>query len=145
VNSADLNPSATAGVEAQLGNELSSIKIPPRPAILMHIETEMRSKAPNFGTLESIISVDVSISASLLKIANSAYFGHHGQVRSVKEALQILGLNTIGSALAGLSLRKAFAHVPNLERFWDASARSAQLSGWLTTQLSLPYAQLRPE
>lgn len=145
MNTSELNGDSYPGVQVELGKELGGIKIPPRPAILSHVEAEMRSKAPNLGTLESIISLDVGISASLLKMANSAYFGHQGHVRSVKEALQILGLKTIASALAALSLRKAFAHVPNLERFWDSSARIAQLSGWLVTQLSLPAIKLKQE
>jgi len=105
----------------------------------------MRNKNPNFGDLEKIISVDVGISASLLKISNSAFFGRAGQVRSVKEALQVIGLNAVATAIAALSLRKAFAHVPNLERFWDSSARIAQLSGWLAGQLEFPHRKIKPE
>lgn len=133
------------GVDRLLNDELAQIKIPPRPAVMGAIEREMRSPAPNYGALEKVISLDVSISASLLKIANSAFFGHRGTVRSVKEALQVLGLNTVGTAIAGISLRKAFAHVPNLERFWDSSARIAQLSGWLAIQLKSGSRPVRPE
>ncbi len=129
----------------QLNSELSAVKIPPRPAALSHVEAEMRSKAPNFATMAQLISVDVGISASLLKVANSAYFGHSGQVRSVSEALQILGLTTVAVSIAALSLRKVFAHVPNLERYWDSSARVALLSGWLVTQIDFPDRKIRPE
>lgn len=132
-------------VEIRLRDELVGIGIPPRPAVLMNIEAEMRSPAPNYVALEKIISLDVGVSASLLKIANSALFGMSGRVRSVKEALQILGLNTVASAVAALSLRKAFSHVPNMERFWDASASIAQISGWLAREIALPDRKVRPE
>lgn len=132
-------------VSGLLLRELSTLKIPSRPAILSSIESEMRSKAPNFATLETTISVDVAISVSLLKIANSAFFGFGGNVRSVREALQVLGLNTVASAIAALSLRKVFAHVPNLERYWDSSARIAQLSGWLATQIHFPSRKIKAE
>lgn len=132
-------------VENRLGKELGDIKIPPRPAVLSAIESEMRSRAPNLGALEKIISIDVGISASLLKIANSAFFGAGRRARTVKEALQILGLNTVATAIAALSLRKTFAHVPNLERFWDSSARIAQLSGWLVAEALSTPAKIRAE
>lgn len=135
----------TQPVDELLRTELRAIKIPPRPAVMLNIEQEMRSRAPNFGTLEAVISLDVGISASLLKIANSAFFGFNGHARSVKDALHILGLNTIATAIAALSLRKAFAHVPNLERYWDSSARIAQLSGWLVAHLESCHHKLRPE
>ena len=132
-------------VVVMLRDELLSIGIPPRPAVLANIEAEMRSKAPNYVALEKIIRLDVGVSASLLKIANSAFFGFSGRIRSVQEALQILGLNTVASAIAALSLRKAFDHVPNMERFWDSSACIAQISGWLATQLKHPDRRVKPE
>lgn len=136
---------ASHTVAAQFHSELSSVKIPPRPAALASIEAEMRSRAPNFSAMAKLISVDVGISASLLKVANSAYFGYSGNVRSVSEALQILGLNAVATSIAALSLRRVFAHVPNLERYWDSSARVALLSGWLVTQLDFPYRKIKPE
>lgn len=125
-----------------LHRELGSIKVPPKPAILTRIEQEMRNGEANYVVLEKIISSDVSIAASLLKLANSAYFGRREEARSVKEALEILGLNHVAAALAALALRRTFAHVPHLTRFWDASARVASLSGWLSTQLS--FSECRP-
>jgi HD-like signal output (HDOD) protein len=136
---------ASKSVAAQLRSELSSVKIPPRPAALVSIEAEMRCRAPNYSAMAKLISVDVGISASLLKVANSAYFGHGGHVRSISEALQILGLNAVATSIAALSLHKVFAHVPNLQRYWDSSARVALLSGWLVTQLELPYRKIKPE
>jgi HD-like signal output (HDOD) protein len=128
-----------------LAKELGAIKIPPRPAVLMHIEEEMRSKTPNLNKLGEIISLDVSISASLIKVSNSSFYGVPKPVRSVSTSLQILGLNTVGRTLAALYLRQMFNHVPNFERFWDASARTAQLSGWLANQLDTPYRLVKPD
>ena len=138
-------PQASTDVVIMLRNELVTIGIPPRPTVIASIEKEMRSDAPNYAELEKIISIDVGVSASLLKMANSSFFGVGRHVRSVKEALQILGLNSVAAAVTALSLRKAFAHVPNLERFWDSSAQIAQLSGWLSMQLDLPNQKIKAE
>lgn len=92
---------------------------------------------PDFKRLESIISADVGISASLIKTANAPYFGVRQRVRSVSEALTVLGLNVSSRAIAGIVLRNSFPNVPNLERFWDASARIARLSGWLAQRFEL--------
>ena len=74
---------APCEILALLSNELLSVGIPSRPVVLASIEKEMLSSAPCYGTLEKIISIDVGLSASLLKIANSAFFGCSGHVRSV--------------------------------------------------------------
>ncbi len=129
-----------------LKNELVTIGIPPRPVILQNIEREMRKDEPDFSTLEIVISLDVGVAASLLKIANSPFFGISStHVNTIKDALQILGLKVVGTAIAGLSLRKAFANVPNLERFWDGSACVAQISALLTLQVPCSDRKVRPE
>lgn len=109
--------------------------IPPCPTILKRFLSESQKDEPDYHRLTSIICSDVSLSASLIKTANSPYFGVRRRVRSVNEALVMLGLNIASRAVADLILRKSFPTVPNLERFWDASARFARVSGWLAQQL----------
>ena len=137
-------PSNTV-VEASIGSEVIAIGIPPRPAVLERIEHEMRQEEPNYSTLEKLISLDVGVSASLLKIANSAAFGFSGNIRSVHDALHVLGLKNVASAIAALSLKKVFGKVPNLERFWDSSASIAQVSAWLASQLKSTEYKIKPE
>lgn len=132
-------------LEKIVSGELINIKIPPRPAVLLNVQREMRASEPDFVAIEEIISLDVAISASLVKIANSALFARNYPVRSIKDALQALGLNTVASVVTAIALRGSFSHVPNLERFWDSSARIAQLSGWLASQLTFEGRNIKPE
>ena len=142
----DVSTTGSDKLVLALTDELVTIGIPPRPTILQSIEREMRKDQPDFSTLEVVISLDVGVAASLLKIANSPFFGvSSAHVNTVKDALQILGLKVVSTAIAGLSLRKAFATVPNLERFWDASACVAQISAWLTLQVRCSDRTVRPE
>lgn len=132
-------------LERMISGELVNIKIPPRPAVLLDVQREMRAPEPDFSAIEEIISLDVAISASLVKVANSALFARSYPIRSIKDALQALGLNTIASVVTAISLRGSFSNVPNLERFWDSSARIAQLSGWLASQLKFAGRYIKPE
>lgn len=139
------NQKTETAVGKALISELAASKIPPRPAVLAKIEQEMRSVSPNTAKLAQLISLDVGISASLIKIANSPLFGTSRQIRSVSDALLILGLNQVGTTIAALSLRKAFQHMPHFERFWDASARTAQLCAWLANQIPNESRRIRSE
>lgn len=114
-----------------LEDTLRGIDIPPRPAILERIGAEMRKDDPDFMRISAALSADVSLSAGLIKTANSPYFGIRRKVRSVKEALMVLGLKVASQAVAGLALRQLFPASQAMDRFWDASARIARLSGWL--------------
>ncbi len=118
-------------IEGLLERTLNDTGIPSRPAILDRVHVEMSKEEPDLNLLARIISGDVALAGGLISIANSPYFGFHGHVRSVSEALMILGLDVSCRAIAGLILRKLFPVTLVMERFWDASAGVARLSGWL--------------
>lgn len=50
---------------------------------------------PDIHEIEEIISSDVALSYSLLKIANSAYFARHVKTDSIQQAIVTLGLNQL--------------------------------------------------
>ncbi len=141
-SSGDAPPPPTS-VDALLEGALKDIGIPPRPTILDRISREMLQDEPDYKRLANIIGADVSLSASLIKTANSPFFGYRNRVRSVNEALMMLGLDVASRAIAGIILRKVFPNSLHLERFWDASARIARLSGWLAQQVG--HNKLRPD
>jgi HD-like signal output (HDOD) protein len=129
--------STPTAVDNLFERSILDVGIPPCPAILDRFMAEARKDEPDYHRMAIIIGTDVGLSAGLIKTANSPYFGMRQRVRSLNEALTILGLNTASRAVAGIVLRNAFPNVPNLERFWDASARIARLSGWLAQRFNI--------
>lgn len=122
-------------LEIRIGSEIRNIGIPPRPEILTRIHQEMLKDEPDFRLLADTIGSDVGLAAGVMKVANSPYFGFSKKVRSVPEALLVLGLKVTVQTIAGIELKKTFRHVPSLERFWDTAARSAHLCAWLAQRL----------
>lgn len=115
--------------------EIRDIGIPPRPAILNQIDQEMAKEDPDFGLLANLIGSDVALAAGLIKTSNSPFFGFSKKVRTVHEALLVLGLKLVIRTIAALALQKIFPYIPSLERFWDTSASTARASGWLAQRL----------
>ncbi|WP_099205295.1 EAL and HDOD domain-containing protein [Scatolibacter rhodanostii] len=50
---------------------------------------------PDFDQIASIISLDVTLTFSLLRVVNSAYFALPNQVKDVKQALTVLGVGQL--------------------------------------------------
>jgi len=136
-------PPPLSPVATLLESSLKDIGIPPRPTILDRISREMAKEDPDYKRLGNVIGADVSLSASLIKTANSPFFGFRNRVRTIHEALMMLGLDVASQAIAGIILRKVFPNSLHLERFWDASARVARLSGWLAQHVG--NNRLRPD
>ena len=134
MNTQDSKPSA---VDNLFERSIIDVGIPPCPLILDRFMSEANKDEPDYNRLAGIIGTDVGLAAGLIKTANSPFFGLRQRVRSVNEALAILGLKPASRAVAGIILRNSFPNVANLERFWDASARIAHLSGWLAQNLDI--------
>ena len=136
-------PQIKASLDSLMEGSLRDIGIPPRPAILERISSEMLREEPDYKRLATIIGADVALSAGLIKTANSPFFGYRIRARTINEALMLLGLDVASRALAGIILRRVFPNSLHLERFWDASARIARVSGWLARRVG--NHKLRPD
>ena len=137
-------PQPAADLATRMKIEIREIGIPPRPTILNQIEQEIAKEEPDFIRLAKMLSQDVGLSASLIKVANSPYFSFGKKVPTVQEALLVLGLKLILRTVAGLALQQVFKHVPNMERFWDTSAAIAEVSSWLARRVGRQLG-IRPE
>ena len=135
--------SIDSSIDTLMEGALKDIAIPPRPAILERISSEMLKDEPDYKRLANIISADVALSAGLIKTANSPFFGYRIRARTINEALMLLGLDVASRVLAGLILRQVFPSSLHLDRFWDSSARIARVSGWLARRVG--NHKLRPD
>ena len=133
-----MTASADSPVNREFQSAVRDNRIPPCPIALERIAHEMSQPEPDLRHLNQIISSDVALAAGLVKLANSPYFGAQRRISSVSEALILLGLDTASQAVACIALGEAFPNMRSMERFWDASAQIANLSGWLANERQWP-------
>ena len=103
------------------------IGIPPCPAILARFSAEMHRPEPDMRKLADLIATDIALSAALLKLVNSPFYGLRTKAANPQQALSIIGLRAGANLVTGLILRQAFPAGGSalMERFWDNSARIA--------------------
>lgn len=106
---------------------VKTIRIPPRPSLLADVQAELAQDEPDPKRLAAIIANDVALSASLLKLANSSFFGLRLKAKSVEHAVNLLGLGQCGLLLTGIIARQAIqVEKVSLLKFWDFSSKRAQ-------------------
>lgn len=100
---------------------MSGYQVPVKPEILSSIDQLMAKKEPDIDKIAGLISSDVGLSASILKIINSPLYGMNRRVSKIKQAVMILGLKTINSLVTATLLKQSFSGKSSisLERFWD--------------------------
>lgn len=106
--------------------DFSLDNIPPRPALLMALQREIRKDNPNTKRFADLIQRDVAMTGTLLQIANSAYFNAGRRITTIEDAIVLLGLNQCNAVMSGLILRKSLNFGNKMmARFWDGSEKRA--------------------
>jgi diguanylate cyclase (GGDEF)-like protein len=85
-------------------------RLPTLPGVAMKILQAMGRDTPNIREISEIISLDASLSAKVLKMVNSPFYGLANKITSVHQAMVYLGLNTVKNLALSFSLIKTFEH-----------------------------------
>lgn len=73
--------------------------LPSIPSLYREITGEISAPNPSIATIAKIINQDIGMSANVLKLVNSAYFGVFDPATSVERAVNHLGIETIQDLL----------------------------------------------
>ncbi|MBU0742463.1 HDOD domain-containing protein [bacterium] len=116
--------------------EFGKIEIPVLPAAVSRLLAEINSDEPDTGRLEKIISSEPQICAKILRTVNSSHFALRSQVKTIRHAIAMLGLNRVRSI--GLSYAMFDAVKPpknklfNHEAFWTDTLLRALMARCIT-------------
>ncbi|MCL1809727.1 MAG: HDOD domain-containing protein [Clostridiales bacterium] len=106
---------------------------------------EITKEEPDLAKIEAIISRDVTLTYSLLKLVNSAYFALRHRTTTIMQALVILGLNGLKQWIYLLSFKQGEERVSEdlvKTSFMRANFCSELLSYTDKTTISKPEAYL---
>jgi HD-like signal output (HDOD) protein len=100
-------------------------KIPSIPSIFAEIVEKLRDDQASIDEISALVSKDLAITAKLLKLVNSAFFGLNRSISSPSEAVAYLGLDTIKALVLAVNAFATFegAKIPGicLESLWSHS------------------------
>jgi len=126
---------------SEVGNRLPGLEIrkilggishiPVLPASYLEIRKVLESETTTLDDLGAIVKRDPGMTANVLKLVNSAYFGLRQRVSSPSEAVSYLGVETLKAValLNGIFDQiKALPAEFNLSILWDHCLRMAVLS-----------------
>ncbi|MFZ2301758.1 MAG: HDOD domain-containing protein [Gallionella sp.] len=115
---------------------LNGIHLPPCPASLLAAMKEARSPDADMGRIVRLIGQDVGLSAPMLKLANSPYFGLRSKVSSVQQAVAVLGLRNTVNLLSNVALRaNVVQKLDGMDEFWDRSSMTAFAASRIAAQV----------
>ena len=121
-------------INKSFSNISENIKnIPSLPEIITKSIEIMQNQNTSAETLAKLISNDIGLTARVLKLVNSAYYGFPKQISTIKQAITILGFTTIKGIIISASVFKMFSEKSvnpsfNYKQFWKHSMLTASAS-----------------
>ncbi|MEW5693233.1 MAG: HDOD domain-containing protein [Candidatus Hydrogenedentota bacterium] len=120
--------------------------IPSLPIILSRIMVMLDDPEAKIADLQYLIAQDVSLTTNVLKIANSAYYGFSGRIKTISQAIIILGFRTIRSLVFAASAYNILkgevsGYGYKSEELWKHSV----INGLLSRELSQRFGVEDPE
>ena len=116
---------------------LKAVPIPSCPQIVLKLLEATRRADADSTKIARLITADVTFAASVLRMANSPFFGLRRRVQSVKLAVAVLGTRNLIKIIYGVMLRDRLggSRAPALRRFWERSNYNAVVCTQLASRL----------
>ncbi len=108
---------------------LKSDELPTLPTVASQLIILTSREETTLADIAELVSQDISLSAKILKVSNSAFYSFPQQIGSIKQAVSILGINAVRSlvlsftflTIKGGKVKSRF----DFEKFWEKSLTSA--------------------
>lgn len=129
----------TLNIDNRVKTVVSNIRnLPTPPIVFQQIQKVINDPSVSAGQIASILSEDPAMSAKVLKLTNSAFYGLSREIESVKQAVLIVGIEAVKNLVLSASVLEMFKG--NIDQdyqnsFWRHSLATAFCSRMLVKNL----------
>ncbi|GGY27843.1 HDOD domain-containing protein [Paludibacterium paludis] len=103
-------------------------RLPSLPALAMELLQHIDGE-PDTGEVAEMIGQDPVLTGSLLRIANSSFYGLQGRIGTIPDAITVLGLGNVRTLAMSMALANVFNRAGGapvaMRRFWQHSGAVA--------------------
>jgi len=109
------------------------VKLPSVPTLYTRLLREIQSDDPSIEVIGEIIARDLTMSARILQLVNSAFFSLPNRIKNPRQAVNLLGLNNIQSLVLYVNLFSGEDDIKvvkgfSLKEIWNHSMKVGNLA-----------------
>lgn len=101
------------------------VRLPPLPAVMFKLQEVLQRRHFSSEQVASVIAQDPGLTAWLLKLVNSPYYGFSAKISTISRAVALVGTRQIQTLAVGGALGALAVLLPkgllDMERFWRHS------------------------
>lgn len=103
----------TATIDARVRELISRVgTLPPVPRVHLELTRRLANPRSSLADVEAVIREDAGLVSAVMRLANSAYFGHAGRLTSLGGAVSVLGTNALRALALSAEVSREFSAIP---------------------------------
>jgi HD-like signal output (HDOD) protein/CheY-like chemotaxis protein len=119
-----------------LSNLIGQIdSLPSLPSLYAELMNELNSPDGSINKIGEIVSKDLAMTAKILHLANSAYFGFRTQISNPGKAVIMLGINTVKALVLSIQIFSQFDFDKDLTNFIETLWQHSMSTGILAKKI----------
>jgi putative nucleotidyltransferase with HDIG domain len=125
---------------SEVKNFIKNIEsLPTIPVLREKIHSIVQNEDCSLDDLNNLITHDQALAERVIRAANSAFFGHSGQVRDICQAILFLGFERIKSLAVGMSVLTLFPPTIafNIKYLWMHSYEVAMIASVISSHVTM--------
>lgn len=122
-----------------------AIRLVSLPEVCIRINEMLDDPAVTVADLGNVIIQDTSLTARLLKMVNSSFYGYEAKIETVSRAVTVIGLRELRGLVIAASAVEMFSNIPetslNKVRFWRHSLYCGVIARLLADQCNVLHSE----
>lgn len=113
--------------------------LPMLPKVVQDVMQLLNSGEVDIKVLTNVIHRDQVLAAKVLRMSNSAYFGCSRSIKTIEDAVALIGLQNLNTLVIASGVTTTFTEVQGLDlkKFWQHHLVTASVARQLSKQLEL--------
>jgi HD-like signal output (HDOD) protein len=115
------------------------------PAVVTKVAEMLAADRYSAAEIGAAISQDPALTARLLKIVNSPYYGFSGRIDTVSRAVTLVGIDALYTLVLTSSVVHGFRNIPpslaNMNDFWQRSLYCGEIARALAREAQVLHAE----
>ena len=115
------------------------VKLHSFPDIYFRIREVLDAESSSARDIARVVSTDMSLSARLLKLVNSPFYGFPSTIDSISRAIALIGVKELSTLALGISTINFFKDIPpelvDMRTFWRHSISCGLVAKIIATQM----------
>ena len=88
------------------------IKLPEVPSLVFELNEIIADPMSSAGDLAQVVNKSPSLTATLLRIVNSAFYGFRSKIDSISRAVTLIGSKEVSNLALGVTIMETFQRIP---------------------------------